>query len=97
MTCYNWHMFFTATLRFLGDKAKDEKRDFNRDDWETISMGRFSPQQKNEFDCAIFVIMITDFFSSELELNFSQEHMPFFRERIFADIVRGYSSLPRGT
>ena len=59
-----------------------------------ISMGSSTPQQRNGFDCGMFVVMTVDFLMDDLDLvNFSQEDMEYFRMRVSVDIIHGYLSL----
>ena len=82
-----------ATLRFLGDEAIKNNHVFNPNDWTMISMGISTPQQRNGCDCGMFVVINVDFLMDDLELNFSQEDMDYFRIRLSVDIIHGYLSL----
>ncbi|KAG4946306.1 hypothetical protein GLYMA_15G148700v4 [Glycine max] len=46
------------------------------------------PQQKNGYDCGVFMIKYADFYSRGLELCFNQENMSYFRCRTAKEILR---------
>ena len=48
------------------------------------------PKQDNGYDCGIFVIMTMDYLMDKLHLNLSCTDMPYFRNKIACDIIRGY-------
>jgi Ulp1 family protease len=57
-----------------------ERKFFNRSD---------NPKQDNSFDCGVFTIVCADFLLDNLPLNYSQENMEFWRQKIAIDILRG--------
>ena len=68
----------------------------NKSEWKIISF-RDTPQQNNGTDCGVFTIMCADFVMDDLpicEATYSQADMPFFRQKIVNDIVRGYLDYP---
>ena len=83
--------YIEGVLRWLQDEAKDKKGTDNYDtsDWATFDREPFVPQQQNGVDCGVFTTVCADFVSDDLELMYSQGDMPFFREKICADILRG--------
>jgi Ulp1 family protease len=61
-------------------------------EWKLISRSHEIPQQGNGFDCGAFAIICADFISDDLPINgesYSQIKMPFFREKIGCDILKG--------
>ncbi len=45
--------------------------------------------QDNGFDCGVFTCKTADFVSRGARLTFGQEHMPYFRRRIAAELLTG--------
>lgn len=80
--------------QWLTDEHKDKKKaDYDISDWKFYSADQTTtPQQRNGFDCGVFTCMNADFISDDLDLAFSQDDMPMFREKIAANVLRG--SLP---
>ena len=65
--------------------------------WKLIDSGEHHvpvPEQNNFFDCGVFVCVAADFIQDDLPLTYSQENIPFFRQKIAADIIRGYTLYP---
>jgi len=85
-----------ALLRWLKDEAIHKKEEtLDTSSWQLINSGEHSvPQQKNGFDCGVFVCVAADFIQDDLPLTYSQEDMPFFRKKITADIIRGCTLYP---
>jgi Ulp1 family protease len=78
----------------LGDEAIKNNHVFNPNDWTMLSMGTSTPQQRNGFDCGMFVAINVDFLMDDLEFKFfCQEDMDYFRMRLSVDIIHGYLSL----
>ncbi|XP_073142360.1 ubiquitin-like-specific protease ESD4 [Henckelia pumila] len=46
------------------------------------------PNQENGFDCGVFMVKYADFYSRDIGLCFSQQHMPYFRQRIAKEILK---------
>lgn len=46
------------------------------------------PNQENGYDCGVFMIKYADFYSRDIGLCFTQEHMPYFRLRTAKEILR---------
>lgn len=45
-------------------------------DWHTIFPKQGIPQQRNSFDCGVFVCMFMDFYLAGEEPNFTQDNIP---------------------
>ena len=77
-------------LRWLVDEAKEKKNiDLDTNEWSLVGSETHVPKQYNGFDCGVFAIICADFLSDDLPLDYHQRDMPFFREKITADILRG--------
>ncbi|XP_074340019.1 ubiquitin-like-specific protease ESD4 [Apium graveolens] len=46
------------------------------------------PEQKNGYDCGVFMIKYADFYSRDVGLCFDQKHMQYFRQRTAKEILR---------
>ncbi|KAJ4881171.1 Ubiquitin-like-specific protease ESD4 [Raphanus sativus] len=77
-----------ALAKYLGDEAKEKSgKDIDVSSWE-MEFLKGIPQQKNGYDCGMFMLKYIDFFSRGLGLCFSQEHMPYFRRRTAKEILK---------
>lgn len=82
--------YMTALRSWVADEARSKcSQELDMSDWKLISREQHVPQQLNGTDCGVFTIVCADFVSDDLPLSYSQEQMPFFREKIGCDIVRG--------
>ena len=80
--------YLNGALRYMGDEAAKLDLDFNSSDWVLTPSQPDTPQQQNCYDCGAFVVMFADFLSDNLPLEFSQAHLPFFRQKICGNILR---------
>lgn len=83
--------YLEAAKRWIVDEAKDKKgiNDYDVSDWVLVDREPNVPQQMNGVDCGVFTTVCADFVSDNLPLDYEQDHMPFFRRKIAADILRG--------
>ena len=88
--------YVKALLRWLVDEARTRKNTaLNTSEWKLTSIS--CPQQRNGFDCGVYTVMATNFFSDNLpieEAYYGQNDMPFFRVKMASDILRGYYDYP---
>lgn len=47
------------------------------------------PQQMNGSDCGMFACTFAEFISRNASVNFSQDHMPYFRKKMVVEILDG--------
>ncbi|KAG7996032.1 hypothetical protein I3843_01G139200 [Carya illinoinensis] len=74
--------------RYFVDEVKDKSgKDVNISSWKQEFVEDL-PEQENGFDCGVFMIKYADFYSRDIGLCFSQEHMPYFRKRTAKEILR---------
>ncbi|XP_008801096.1 ubiquitin-like-specific protease ESD4 [Phoenix dactylifera] len=82
----------TVVLRVLATYFMDEVKDKSDKQIDTTSWKQESvdnlPLQKNGWDCGMFMLKYTDFYSRGLSVSFSQEHMEYFRKRTAKEILR---------
>ncbi|XP_042395693.1 ubiquitin-like-specific protease ESD4 [Zingiber officinale] len=81
-----------TVLRVLAKYLMDEVKDKNGNQIDTSSWIAQAvddlPLQKNGWDCGMFMLKYTDFYSRGLNLFFQQENMPYFRKRTAKEILR---------
>ena len=46
------------------------------------------PNQGNMWDCGMFSILFAEYASRRAPITFSQQHIPYFRERVVYEILR---------
>lgn len=74
--------------RYFVDEVKDKSgKDIDVSSWKREYV-KHLPEQQNGWDCGMFMIKYSDFYSRGLGLRFSQEHMPYFRRRTASEILR---------
>ncbi|CAL9185830.1 ubiquitin-like-specific protease ESD4 [Musa acuminata AAA Group] len=82
----------TAVLKVLAKYLMDEVEDKTANQVDTLSWKLETvddlPLQKNGWDCGMFMLKYTDFYSRGLSLCFSQDNMPYFRKRTAKEILR---------
>ncbi len=65
-------------------------------DWKLIRGNEhITPQQENTYDCGVFTSVCADFVSEGLPLEYRQEQMPHYRQKIATDIMRGVFNYPK--
>ncbi|CAA0834188.1 Ubiquitin-like-specific protease ESD4 [Striga hermonthica] len=77
-----------ALARYFVDEVQDKcGKDINVSSWEKEFVTDL-PKQENWYDCGVFMIKYADFYSRDIGLCFSQEHMPYFRRRTANEILK---------
>lgn len=71
----------------LWGRAAGTASGFNLDGWYDVIVKNI-PQQKNGYDCGVYVCTFADLLSENMPLSFSQEHIDTIRLRIVRDILR---------
>ncbi|XP_060618935.2 sentrin-specific protease 1 isoform X1 [Anolis sagrei] len=76
-------------LQYLKQESLDKKRkDFDTNGWMLLSKRRQEiPQQMNGSDCGMFACKYADCISKDKPINFTQQHMPYFRKRMVWEIL----------
>jgi sentrin-specific protease 1 len=77
-----------AILQYFVDQTKDTIDEVKKSEWKII-FDNNSPRQGNGHDCGVFTILVADYLSDDLPLTFTQEQIPFFRQKITSTILRG--------
>lgn len=79
-----------SIMQWLVDEAVDKgKPPINPEEWTLIDHPPNVPQQKNGIDCGVFTCVCSDFLADDLPLSYSQENIPYWRNKIACDILRG--------
>ncbi|KAI3979023.1 hypothetical protein MKX01_016198 [Papaver californicum] len=74
--------------RYFVEEVKDKSaKDIDVSSWKREYVKNL-PEQENGWDCGMFMIKYSDFYSRGLGLCFNQEHMPYFRRRTASEILR---------
>lgn len=74
--------------RYFIDEVKDKNGKYiDINSWK-LEFVEDLPEQENGFDCGMFMLKYADFYSRDIGLCFSQEHMPYFRSRTVKEILR---------
>ena len=84
-------------FEYIEDEATAQKEQVVATDWNITDTTPYSPQQRNCWDCAIYVLMCIDFLVDNIPLDItlndqlvlSPLNMPHFRRKICADLIRG--------
>ncbi|KAL6728291.1 hypothetical protein Aduo_010076 [Ancylostoma duodenale] len=72
---------------YLVEESKDKKKQpFSFDGWE-FNLRTDIPRQLNGSDCGVFACKFAEFASRRAEIVFTQEHMPYYRQRMLYELV----------
>ncbi|XP_062975255.1 sentrin-specific protease 1 [Elgaria multicarinata webbii] len=76
-------------LHYLKQESVDKKRkEFDTNGWMLLSKrSQEIPQQMNGSDCGMFACKYADSITKDKPINFTQQHMPYFRKRMVWEIL----------
>ncbi|KAM6216317.1 sentrin-specific protease 1 [Rhynchocyon petersi] len=76
-------------LQYLKQESFDKKREvFDTSGWQLFSKkSQEIPQQMNGSDCGMFACKYADCITKDRPINFTQQHMPYFRKRMVWEIL----------
>ncbi|XP_053147234.1 sentrin-specific protease 1 isoform X2 [Hemicordylus capensis] len=76
-------------LQYLKQESLDKKRrEFDSNGWMLLSKrSQEIPQQMNGSDCGMFACKYADCITKDKPINFTQQHMPYFRKRMVWEIL----------
>jgi Ulp1 family protease len=80
--------YLHGALKYMADEAVKLDHPFDVAEWTLHLSHPETPQQQNSYDCGAFVVMFADYLSDNLPLEFCQTHLPLFRRKICANILR---------
>ena len=74
--------------RWLEDEHQEKKKaPFDTAGWPDIAWKRDTPEQHNGSDCGVFMTRTADYLSRDGVLDFTQDHMRYFRRRMVYEIL----------
>ncbi|NXB93759.1 SENP1 protease, partial [Vidua chalybeata] len=75
--------------QYLKQESLDKKRkEFDTNGWALLSKkSQEIPQQMNGSDCGMFACRYAECISKDKPINFTQQHMPYFRKRMAWEIL----------
>ncbi|TPX78554.1 hypothetical protein CcCBS67573_g00139 [Chytriomyces confervae] len=77
---------FKIYRNYLQEESMDKKKiPFDFTGWSDYCP-KDIPRQENGFDCGVFTCMFAEYSSREAEFDFSQEQMPYLRQRIVYEL-----------
>uniref|UniRef100_A0A1J3I0U5 Ubiquitin-like-specific protease 1A n=1 Tax=Noccaea caerulescens TaxID=107243 RepID=A0A1J3I0U5_NOCCA len=77
-----------ALARYFVDEVRDKSEvDIGVSQWRQEFVQDL-PEQRNGFDCGMFMLKYIDFYSRGFDLCFTQEQMPYFRVRTAKEILQ---------
>ncbi|XP_010486220.1 PREDICTED: ubiquitin-like-specific protease 1A isoform X2 [Camelina sativa] len=77
-----------ALARYFVDEVNDKSKvDLDVSGWRQEFVQDL-PMQRNGYDCGMFMLKYIDFYSRGLDLCFTQEQMPYFRDRTAKEILQ---------
>lgn len=77
-------------LDYLREESNDKKKqDFDDENWRLVDRYQDGiPQQKNCSDCGVFACTYAEYLTRKAKLDFTQEHMPYFRKKMIYEIIK---------
>lgn len=78
----------SALRQYLEDESMDKKKkSFDTSDWKLKSEKNI-PQQMNGSDCGVFSCMFAEYICADRKITFSQDDMPYFRNKMAYEILK---------
>lgn len=78
-----------ALKQYLQDESLDKKKQaYDMSDW-TFQSAKNIPQQMNGSDCGMFSCMFAEYVCANKKITFTQDDMPYFRNKMVYEILRG--------
>ncbi|XP_071638127.1 sentrin-specific protease 1-like [Temnothorax longispinosus] len=78
-----------ALKLYLQNESLDKKKQlYDMRDWEFYSAKNI-PQQTNGSDCGVFSCMFAEYICANREITFTQDDMPYLRDKMFREIING--------
>uniref|UniRef100_A0A183FV24 ULP_PROTEASE domain-containing protein n=1 Tax=Heligmosomoides polygyrus TaxID=6339 RepID=A0A183FV24_HELPZ len=88
LRCFVCYFCIAPSCRkYLYDECKDKKKEvFDFDGWE-FNLRADIPRQMNGSDCGVFACKFAEFASRRAPIVFTQEHMPYYRQRMLYELI----------
>lgn len=81
--------FLRIILQWIYDDVAAKQNIFiNKNEWQLIITGNQIPQQRNGYDCGLFVMTLADYVSDNLPLQYSQTDMPRLRIQYASNLIQ---------
>ncbi|KAL0117182.1 hypothetical protein PUN28_010193 [Cardiocondyla obscurior] len=78
-----------ALKQYLQDESLDKKKKaYDMNDWK-LQSAKNIPQQMNGSDCGVFSCMFAEYICANKKLTFTQDDMPYFRNKMVYEILNG--------
>lgn len=78
-----------ALKQYLQDESLDKKKvSYDMSDW-TLRSAKNIPQQMNGSDCGMFSCMFAEYVCGNKKITFTQDDMPYFRNKMVYEILKG--------
>lgn len=78
-----------ALKQYLQDESLDKKKQsYDMSDWKLRSAKNI-PQQMNGSDCGVFSCMFAEYVCANKKITFTQDDMPYFRNKMVYEILKG--------
>ncbi|KAK2587392.1 hypothetical protein KPH14_003107 [Odynerus spinipes] len=78
----------SALRQYLEEESMDKKKkSFDTSDWK-LESEKDIPQQMNGSDCGVFSCMFAEYICANRKITFSQEDMPYFRNKMAYEILK---------
>ncbi|XP_012537438.1 sentrin-specific protease 1 [Monomorium pharaonis] len=78
-----------ALKQYLQDESLDKKKQpYNMNDWK-LQSAKNIPQQMNGSDCGVFSCMFAEYVCANKKITFTQDDMPYFRNKMVYEILKG--------
>lgn len=81
--------YMSGLIQWIMDEGMNKHKPQREVEWKLINQSKICPQQENDLDCGVFTIVCADYLTDDLLLQYSQNDMQFWREKIGIDILRG--------
>jgi sentrin-specific protease 1 len=79
----------TALKQYLQDESIDKKKQtYDMSNWKLYSAKKI-PQQMNGSDCGVFSCMFAEYVCANKKITFTQDDMPYFRNKMVYEILKG--------
>ncbi|XP_064313179.1 sentrin-specific protease 2 [Phalacrocorax carbo] len=78
-----------TVLQYLQEESREKRNlELTFSEWTLHSMESHEiPQQLNGSDCGVFMCKYADYISRDKPINFTQNHMPYFRKKMVWEII----------
>jgi Ulp1 family protease len=78
---------FENVMHFLQAEARENAVEMHAQEWKYHSANSALHQQENGNDCGVFLCVFAAYLAKEKKFDFSQEHMPYFRQKMIYELL----------